>query len=82
MAQRGQRARRRREATVEDDLGSGAIKYITPAEWSPEVVAAYELAHLGFYTARPVETHTHAKRLAEEFGVMGGVAVELSASLS
>jgi DNA polymerase-3 subunit alpha len=48
-------------ATLEDDLGSGAIKYITPAEWSPEVVAAYELAHLGFYTASPVG-NTHARQ--------------------
>ena len=55
--------------TLEDDLGSGAVKYISPAEWSPEVIAAYELAHLGFYTASPVALLTHAKRLAEEFGV-------------
>ena len=55
--------------TLEDDLGSGAVKYISPAEWSPEVIAAYELAHLGFYTASPVELVAHAKRLAEEFGV-------------
>jgi DNA polymerase III alpha subunit len=56
-------------ATLEDDLGSVAVKYIHAAEWSPEIVAAYELAHLGFLTASPLEVRKHAKRLAEEFGV-------------
>jgi DNA polymerase III alpha subunit len=32
-------------------------------------LAAYELAHLGFYTASPMELQRHAKRLVEEFGV-------------
>ncbi|HLZ24714.1 MAG TPA: hypothetical protein VKQ30_21560, partial [Ktedonobacterales bacterium] len=30
-----------------------------------------ELAHLGFYTASPLEVQRHAKRLTEEFGVTG-----------
>src|SRR6185312_5120509 len=32
-------------------------------------IAAYELAHLGFYTASPLEVQRHARRLSEEFGV-------------
>ena len=40
------------------------------AEWSPEIIAAYELAHLGFYTASPLEVQKHAQRLVEEFGVV------------
>ena len=39
------------------------------AEWSPEILAAYELTHLGFYTASPLEVERHAERLAEEFSV-------------
>jgi DNA polymerase III alpha subunit len=38
-------------------------------EWSPETIAAYELAHFGFFTASPMEVQRHASRLAEEFGV-------------
>ncbi|MBV9323914.1 MAG: DNA polymerase III subunit alpha [Chloroflexi bacterium] len=57
-------------ATLEDDLSSGAIKYLHAAEWSPELVAAYELAHLGFVTASPLEVQKHADRLVEEFGVV------------
>jgi DNA polymerase-3 subunit alpha len=55
--------------TIEDDLGAGAVRYIPSAEWSPEILAAYELAHLGFYTASPLEVEKHAERLAEEFSV-------------
>ena len=54
-------------ATLEDDLGSGAVKYVHAAEWSPEVIAAYELAHLGFYTASRLELQHHARRLNQEF---------------
>jgi DNA polymerase-3 subunit alpha len=56
-------------STIEDELGSGAIKFVPIAEWSPESIGAYELAHLGFYTASPLEVQRHAKRLTEEFGV-------------
>jgi DNA polymerase-3 subunit alpha len=55
--------------TIEEDLGAGAVRYIPAAEWSPEILAAYELAHLGFYTASPLELEKHAERLAEEFSV-------------
>jgi DNA polymerase-3 subunit alpha len=55
--------------TLEDDLGSGAVRLAQAAEWSPEVLAAYELAHLGFYTASPLELQRHAQRLSTEFGV-------------
>jgi DNA polymerase-3 subunit alpha len=55
--------------SLEDDLGSGALRYIAAAEWSPEILAAYELAHLGFYTASPLEVEKQAERLAEEFSV-------------
>jgi DNA polymerase III subunit alpha len=56
-------------ATLEDDLGSGLVKFVYAAEWSPEILAAYELAHLGFYSASPLEVEKHAERLAEEFSV-------------
>ena len=58
-------------STIEDELSSGAIKFVPIAEWSPETIGAYELAHLGFYTASPLEVQRHAKRLTEEFGVTG-----------
>jgi DNA polymerase III subunit alpha len=54
---------------LEDELASGSIKLLPMAEWSPETVAAFELAHLGFYTASPLEVQRHAKRLSEEFNV-------------
>jgi DNA polymerase III subunit alpha len=57
-------------STGEEDLGSGAVKYVDVAEWSPEIIAAYELAHLGFYTASPLEVQNHAQRLNEEFGLV------------
>ncbi len=56
-------------ATLEHELRSATLRYVPTAEWSPETVAAYELAHLGFYTASPHEVERHAKRLTEEFGV-------------
>ena len=56
--------------SLEDDLGSGAVKFAYQSEWTPEVLAAYELAHLGFYTASPMEVEKHAQRLSEEFGVV------------
>jgi DNA polymerase III subunit alpha len=59
----------RRPPSSKDELGSCAIKFMPIAEWSPETIAAYELAHLGFYTASPLEVQRHAKRLTEEFGV-------------
>jgi DNA polymerase III alpha subunit len=34
-----------------------------------EVLAAYELAHLGFYVSAPFEVQRHMHRLVEEFGV-------------
>jgi DNA polymerase-3 subunit alpha len=54
---------------LEDDLGSGALRFVQQSEWAPEVLAAYELAHLGFYTASPMEVEKHAERLAEEYSV-------------
>jgi len=39
------------------------------ADWTPETIAAYERAHLGFLAASPVEVQTYKKRLTEEFGV-------------
>jgi hypothetical protein len=47
--------------TLEEDLSSGAIKYVQATEWQPDVIAAYELAHLGFYTASPLEVQKHTK---------------------
>jgi DNA polymerase-3 subunit alpha len=55
--------------TLEDELRGAALRYLPSAEWSPETVAAFELAHLGFYTASPHEVARHARRLTEEFGV-------------
>jgi DNA polymerase-3 subunit alpha len=54
---------------VEDDLACGSARYLDVEDWPPEVTAAYELAHLGFYTSAPLEVQKHARRLAEEFGV-------------
>ncbi len=54
---------------LEEDLGTGVLRFVPGAEWSPETIAAYELAHLGFYTASPLEVERHARRLTEEFGV-------------
>jgi DNA polymerase-3 subunit alpha len=56
--------------SLEDDLGAGAVKFALQAEWTPEVLAAYELAHLGFLTASPMEVEKHAQRLSEDFGVV------------
>jgi len=39
-------------------------------EWPPEVTGAFELAHLVSYCKAPHEVQRHAKRLAEEFGVV------------
>lgn len=55
--------------SLEDDLASGAIRLLPTAEWSPETIAAYERAHLGFLTASPFEVQKHRARLVEEFGV-------------
>jgi DNA polymerase-3 subunit alpha len=57
-------------ATVEEDLAQSAAKFLDVAEWPPEVLAAQELAHLGFYVQAPLEVQRHAQRLAEEFGVV------------
>jgi DNA polymerase-3 subunit alpha len=46
--------------TLEDELASGSIKLLPTSEWSPETVAAFEVAHLGFYTASPLEVQRHA----------------------
>jgi DNA polymerase III alpha subunit len=56
-------------ASLENELASGAIRFVPTVEWSPETIAAYELAHLGFYTASTMEVQRHAKCLVEEFGV-------------
>jgi DNA polymerase-3 subunit alpha len=55
--------------SLEGDLASGAIRLLPTAEWSPETIAAYERAHLGFLTASPFEVQNHNTRLVEEFGV-------------
>jgi DNA polymerase-3 subunit alpha len=56
-------------ASLEEELASGLIRLLPTPEWSPETIAAHELAHLGFYTSSLMELHRHANRLAEEFGV-------------
>jgi DNA polymerase-3 subunit alpha len=56
-------------SSLEDELASGAIRLVPVVEWTPEAIAAYERAHLGFLTASPMEVQRHAKRLVEEFGV-------------
>jgi DNA polymerase-3 subunit alpha len=56
-------------SSLEDELASGAIHLLPMAEWTPETIAAFERAHLGFLTASPMEVQRHAKRLVEEFGV-------------
>jgi DNA polymerase-3 subunit alpha len=55
--------------SLEEDLGSGAVRFAYQPEWTPEVLAAYELAHLGFYSASPMEVEKHAERLSEEFSI-------------
>jgi DNA polymerase III subunit alpha len=55
--------------SIEDDITGGSAKYLDVEDWPPEVIAAYELAHLGLYTSAPMEVQRHARRLAEEFGV-------------
>ena len=57
-------------STVEEDLAQSAAKFLDVAEWPPEVLAAQELAQLGFYVQAPLEVQRHAPRLAEEFGVV------------
>jgi DNA polymerase-3 subunit alpha len=56
--------------TLENTLGSGALRFAPTIQWTPETIAAYELAHLGFLTASPLEVQKHARRLTEEFGVV------------
>jgi DNA polymerase III alpha subunit len=51
-------------------MGSGAIKFANQAEWTPEDLAAYDLAQ-GFLTASPLEVQKRADRLVQEFGVTG-----------
>src|SRR5206468_1012366 len=46
--------------SLEDELAAGSIKLLPTAEWSPETIAAFERAHLGFLTASPLEVQKHA----------------------
>ena len=52
------------------------------AEWSPETIAAYELAHLGFYTASPLEVERHAARLGMRRPVSASCVRRPAGSLS
>jgi DNA polymerase-3 subunit alpha len=56
--------------SIEADFANGTAASLDVQEWPPEVTAAFELAHLGFYRSAQHEVQRHAKRLAEEFGVV------------
>jgi len=56
--------------SIETDFAEGTAHFLDVEEWPPEVTAAFELAHLGFYCLATHEVQRHAKRLAEEFGVV------------
>jgi DNA polymerase III alpha subunit len=73
--------------SLEDHFGSGAVEFMQQAEWAAEVLAAYELAHLGFYTASPMEVEKHPECLTNEFSVTSiaelvGYADKAPASIS
>ena len=53
----------------EDELAQLVGRYVDVAEWPAEVLAADELAHLGFYLAE-VDAHTSSLRVAEEFSTL------------
>jgi len=57
-----------RTISIEADFAERDARSVD--EWPPEVTAAFELAHLGFYCQAPHEVQRHAKRLAEEFGAV------------
>ena len=59
-----------RAVSIEAEFADGGARSLEIDEWPPEVTAAFELAHLGFYCQAPMEVQRHAKRLAEEFGVV------------
>ena len=59
-----------RAAAIPIELLEASAASVAAEEWPPEVTAAFELAHLGFYCQAPHEVQRHAKRLAEEFGVV------------
>jgi DNA polymerase-3 subunit alpha len=48
---------------VEEELVAGAGKYVAASEWPPEVLAAYDLAHLGFYVNAPLAGEQYADEL-------------------
>jgi DNA polymerase-3 subunit alpha len=54
------------QAPVEEELTELVGHRIGVVEWPPEVVAADELAHLGFYVV-PRDVQQNALRIAEEF---------------
>ncbi|MBV9601768.1 MAG: PHP domain-containing protein [Chloroflexi bacterium] len=56
--------------SIEEDFAEGKARSLDVEDWPPEVTAAFELAHLGMYCVAPHEVQRHAKRLAEEFGVV------------
>ena len=58
-----------RATSAAHDLASGAVKFAYQSEWTPEGLAAYELAHLGFYTSSPMEVEEYGERLTQEFSV-------------
>jgi hypothetical protein len=49
-------------SSLDDELASGAIRMLPVAEWTPETIAAYERAHLGFLTASPMEVQRGTPR--------------------
>src|SRR5207253_8384421 len=59
-----------RTGAIPVDLLEANAASVAAEEWPPEVTAAFELAHLGFYCQAPHEVQRHAKQLAEEFGVV------------
>jgi DNA polymerase-3 subunit alpha len=55
---------------LEEDLVAGAARYLDVEEWPAEVLAAIDMAHLGFYASAPLETARQAERLAAELGAV------------
>jgi DNA polymerase-3 subunit alpha len=54
---------------LEEELAQLVSRYLDVVEWPPEVLAADELAHLGFYLAGS-DAHHRALRIAEEFSTL------------
>jgi len=56
-------------APLEEELAELVTRHLHVAEWPPEVLAADELGHLGFYVANS-EVRRGALRIAEEFSTI------------